>query len=159
MFWVSISLLFWPGGWVGGGFGGMESKTNSAPNSVRVGKLGLSLAIASNIKMTSKWRQQEKWRWFKIEDDLQKENVILKTIPGPSLYDLSRHCCYQFCSIFMQVYEEFILSIGQCSTNIKFCTQYIFEYICKKITNIEYIRNLTAYRIRISNLFVSSNLA
>ena len=43
-FWLSISLLFWPGGWVGGGFGGMESKTNSAPNSVRVGKLGLSLA-------------------------------------------------------------------------------------------------------------------
>ena len=117
------------------------------------------IKIASNMKMTSKWRQQEKWTWFKIEDDLQKENVILKTIPGPSLYDLSRHCCYQFCSIFMQVYEEFILSIGQCSTNIKFCTQYIFEYICKKITNIEYIRNRTAYRIRISNIFVSSNLA
>ena len=42
------------------------------------------IKITSNRQMTSKWRQSEKWRWFTIEDDLKKDNVILKTIPGPS---------------------------------------------------------------------------
>ena len=109
------------------------------------------IKITSNRQMTSKWRQSEKWRWFTIEDDLKKDNVILKTIPGPSLYDPRRHCFYQFCCIFIQVYEEFILSIGQCSTNIKFCTQSIFEYICKKlrISNIFVTGQITEYEYRI----------
>ena len=32
----------------------------------------------------------------------------------------------------MKVYDNFILSISQCSTNNTFCSQYIFEYICKR---------------------------
>ena len=70
--------------------------------------------------MTSKWRQPEKWGWFLNWRWPKKENVILKTVPGPSLYDPSRHCFYQFCRTFMKVYEDFILSIHQCSTNNKF---------------------------------------
>ena len=46
---------------------------------------------------------------FKIEDDLKKENVILKTVPGPCLYDPSSHCFYTICRIFMKVYEDFFL--------------------------------------------------
>ena len=89
--------------------------------------------------------------YFKIEDELKKENVILKTVPGPSLYDPSCHCFYPICRIFMKVYENFILSIGQCSTNNKFCSQYIFEYICKRlrILNIFITRQLTEYEYRI----------
>ena len=76
---------------------------------------------------------------------------MLKIVPGPNLYDPSRHCFYQFCRTFMKVYEDFILSIHQCSTNNKFCTQYIFEHICKKlrILNIFVTRQLTEYKYRI----------
>ena len=82
--------------------------------------------------------------YFKIEDELKKENVILKTDPGPSLYDPSCHYFYPIRSIFMKVYENFIFPIGQCSTKNKFCSQFIFEYICK--------------RLRILNIFVTGQL-
>ena len=109
--------------------------------------------------MTSKWGQPEKWGWFLNWRWPKKENVILKTVPGPNLYDPSHHCFYQFCRTFMKVYEDFILSIHQCSTNNKFCTQYIFEHICKKlrISNIFVNGQLTKYKYRIYSF--SSNLA
>ena len=86
----------------------------------------------------------------------------------------------------MKVYEDFILSIGQCSTNNKFCSQYIFECICKRLrisnifvtgqlteyeyriysflatwpnTNIEYILFEWPSRIQISNIFVTRKLS
>ena len=65
----------------------------------------------------------------------------------------------KFCCIFFQLYEESILSIGQWSYKYLILYPTIFEYIFKKITNIEYIHNRTAYRIQILNIFVFSNLA
>ena len=123
----------------------------------------LKMKMTSKMKTTIKSRGSQIWRWpqnedilkngdyFKIEDELKRENVILKTVPGPSLYDPSCHCFYPICRIFMKVYENFILSIGQCSTNNKFCSQYIFEYICKRlrISNIFVTGQLTKYEYRI----------
>ena len=109
------------------------------------------IKITSNMKITLKWIHLEKWGWFLNWRWPKIENVILKTVPGPSLYDPSRHCFYQFCRTFMKVYDDFILSIHQCSTNNKFCTQYIFEHICKKlqISNIFVTGQLTEYEYRI----------
>ena len=120
-------------------------------------KMTSKMNMTKKIKITSKWRQPEDD--FKIEDDLKKRICFYRQSPALAYMTLVVIVFTKFCCIFFQLYEESILSIGQWSYKYLILYPTIFEYIFKKITNIEYIHNRTAYRIQILNIFVFSNLA